>query len=245
MNVQRLLLMIIFNFFYAFQMFFDLLKMEFSKNNDRDINYKKLRKHVIRANKGGRIKVNVEGIENLPKEKGYLICPNHQGYYDALAIIEAHKESFGFVVKKEVKNIFLIRQVIKGLKSLSLDRDSVKESIKMIDIIKNELLSGENYLIFPEGTRSKKGNEINNMKPGAYKAAIKAKAPIVPVALINCFIPFDKKGINKVNVYVEYLKPLYYEDYKDLNTTDIAYICEEKIKNSINRKLMLTNNLKA
>ena len=51
------------------------------------------------------------------------------------------------------------------------------------------------HLLFPEGTRSRKGNQLQEFKSGSFKIAVKATCPIVPVALKNCFVPFDSNTI--------------------------------------------------
>ena len=90
---------------------------------------------------------------------------------------------------------------------------------------------GRNYLIFAEGPVQKNGNEVQEFKGGgkAPRAATKAKCPIVPVALIDSFKPFDTNTISPVTVQVHFLKPLYYEEYKDMKTKDIAALVKERI----------------
>ena len=90
--------------------------------------------------------------------------------------------------------------------------------------------NGENFLIFAEGTRSKMGNRMNEMKAGSFKSAVKAKAPIVPCALIDCFKPFDEKSTRELTVSVHYLKPMYYDEYKDMTTVEIAAEVRRRIE---------------
>ena len=70
-------------------------------------------------------------------------------------------------------------------------------------------------------------------KGGSFKAATKAKCPIVPVALIDSFKPFDTNSIAPVTVQVHFLKPLYYDDYKDMKTNDIAELVRSQIQKTI------------
>ena len=100
-----------------------------------------------------------------------------------------------------------------------------------------DVKAGKNFLIFPEGTRSKKGNQVQEFKGGSFKAATRAKCPIVPVALVNCFVPFDSKTTEQVDVQVHFLKPLLYDEYKDMKTTEIAAIVKERIQCTINSSL--------
>lgn len=94
--------------------------------------------------------------------------------------------------------------------------------------------NGENFLIFAEGTRSRKGNQLLDFKGGSFKSATNAKCPIVPVALIDSFKAFDTNSTKKLNVQIHYLKPLYYEDYKDMKTTEIASLVSSMIQEKIN-----------
>ena len=65
-------------------------------------NYKKQRVYDVldMIDKAGKIKVQVIGAENIPKEDGFMFFPNHQGLYDVLAILESCERPFAFVIKK-------------------------------------------------------------------------------------------------------------------------------------------------
>ena len=62
---------------------------------------------------------------------------------------------------------------------------------------------------------------------------MKARCPIVPCALIDSFIPFDENSIRSVTVKIFYLKPMYYEEYKDMKTTQIAEEVRRRIDETI------------
>ena len=83
----------------------------------------------------------------------------------------------------------------------------------------------------------RQGNQVQAFKGGSFKAATRARCPIIPVALINCFVPFDSKTTEHVNVQVHFLEPLLYEEYKDMKTTEIAAIVRERIQHTINENV--------
>lgn len=190
-----------------------------------------------RANKAGRVTVDAKGLENIPEKDGFMIYPNHQGLFDSLSIIESLPRPISFVVKKEASNIILLKQVIAALKAYPMDREDIRQSMQVIQQVSEDVADGKNVMIFAEGTRSKKGNELLDFKAGSFKAAVKAKCPIVPCALIDCFIPFDENSIRKVTVKVRYLKALRYEEYKDMKTKEISAkvkaLIEEEIRNEL------------
>ena len=198
--------------------------------------YDMLRFIVFRANKGGNVHIDVFGKENIPKENGFMFYPNHQGLYDVLAIVEACDVPFSVVAKKEVGNIQFLKQVFACMKAYLIDRDDVRQSMQIIIDVSKEVASGRNYLIFAEGTRSKLGNKLLDFKGGSFKAATKAKCPIVPVALVNSFNPFDTNSIIPVNVEVHFLKPMLYEEYKDMKTTEIAIEVKKRIAKVVERE---------
>ena len=197
--------------------------------------FKILRYIVAHANKGGNVKIESYGKENIPKEDGFMFFPNHQGMYDVLAIVEACSHPFSVVAKKEVENVQFLKQVFKCMKAYTMDRSDVRQAMKVITAVSKEVENGRNYLIFPEGTRSKNGNHVQEFKGGSFKAATKAKCPIIPVALIDSFKPFDTNSIEPVTVQVHFLKPMLYEEYKDMKTNEIAAEVKRRIEEVIEK----------
>ncbi len=195
--------------------------------------YKMLKFIVLRANKGGNVTIDVHGLENIPSESGFMFFPNHQGLYDVLAIVEACPTPFSVVAKKEIKDIQFLKQVIACMKGYLLDREDVRQAMTIIANVSEEVKKGRNYVIFAEGTRSKNGNEIQDFKGGSFKAATKAKCPIVPVALIDSFKPFDTNTISPVTVQVHFLEPINYDEYKDMKTKEIAMLVHNRIQKAI------------
>lgn len=194
-----------------------------------DKKYALLKKITVHANKGGRVKIDVHGQENIPREENFVFFPNHQGLFDVLSIIEASDRPFSVVAKIEVKNIFFLKQVFAIMKAKFMDRDDVRQSLKVILSVTDEVKAGRNFLIFPEGTRSKNGNHPGDFKGGSFKCAMNAHCPIVPVAMLNSYQAFDTNSIHPVTVQVHFLEPLYYEDYKDMKSTEIAKIVRARI----------------
>jgi 1-acyl-sn-glycerol-3-phosphate acyltransferase len=208
---------------------------------DAATRYAYLHKLVPIVNRRGRVKIECQGIENLPKENGYVMFPNHQGLFDALAFIETHERPLVTVMKKEIKDTILLKQIIQLLQAEIIDREDIRQSMQVIMNMTRRVKNGENFLIFAEGTRSRNGNKLLEFKGGSFKSAINAKCPIVPVALIDSFKPFDSNSIRKTTVKIIYLKPLYYEDYKDLKSTEIAELVASRIQQTINDTLGMSS----
>ncbi len=204
---------------------------------DAKTRYAFLHKITPVVNRRGRIKIDCHGIENLPAENGYIIFPNHQGLFDALAFLETHERPFVTVMKKEVKDIFLLKQIIRLLQAEIIDREDVRQSMQVIMNMTRRVKEGENFIIFAEGTRSKNGNKLGEFKGGSFKSAMNAKCPIVPVALIDSFQAFDTHSIKRLTVQIHYLKPLYYEDYQGMKSTEIAELVSSRITETIENNI--------
>ena len=232
--MKRIIMMVFRNLFLVPYMWIRLCYHASHVDKYKEEQHYELLKYIThRANKGGNVTIDAYGVENIPDENGFMFFPNHQGLYDVLAILDVCPKPFSVVDKKEIANIQFLKQVFACMKAYMIDRDDIKQSLQVIINVTNEVKKGRNYLIFPEGTRSKNGNELLEFKGGSFKAATKAKCPIVPVALIDSFKPFDTNTTSQVTVQVHFLKPLYYEDYKDMNTKEIAALVRERIQNTI------------
>lgn len=230
---MRIALMVIRLFLRAIYYFTRIWWCSIQKVKDYEKNYRIIRKTTIAANKAGRVKIEAHGLENLPEKDGFIFYPNHQGLYDVLVFFESCPRPFAFVIKKEAADIILLKQVRKAMDGIAIDREDIRQSMKVIQQMAEEVKKGRNFLIFAEGTRSRQGNKTGEFKGGSFKAAVKTKCPIVPCALIDSFVPFDENSIRPVTVKLFYLEPIYYEEYKDMKTTEIAEEVKRRIDAAI------------
>ena len=232
--MKRILLMVIRNIFMVPYGWIRLCyrAAHVDKYTEEDM-YRFLQWIDLHANRGGNVNIDVHGRENIPDKDGFMFFPNHQGLFDVLAIIQACSTPFSVVMKKEIQNIPFLKQVFACMKAYAIDREDVKQSMQVILQVTKEVKAGRNYLIFAEGTRTKDPNNVHEFKGGSFKPAVKAKCPIVPVALIDSYKSFDTKSIEKVTVQVHFLKPLLYEEYKDMKTVEIAQEVKRRIEKVI------------
>lgn len=87
--MKRILLMVLRNLWFVpygwFKLCYTAVHVEKYTEEKR---YQVLKMIDRRANIGGRITIDAYGVENIPKQDGFMFFPNHQGLYDVLAIIE-------------------------------------------------------------------------------------------------------------------------------------------------------------
>lgn len=230
---KRLTLMLLRNILYLPYVFVCLMRYAKSDKVSEEKKYKLIRLIGNRGCKCGNVTVHGYGLENLPKESGYIMYPNHQGLFDVMGWVHLNATPFAVVIKKEAYNVFLLRQIIQTMGGLFMDREDPREGLKVINEVAEQVKAGRNFLIFPEGTRSKMGNKMGEFKGGSFKAATKAKCPIVPMAIIDCYLPFDTNSIRKVDVQIHVLPPIPYEEYKGMKTSEIADMVKSRIEKVI------------
>ncbi len=192
--------------------------------------YNLARRAFTMVRRSGHVRTKAYGEENLPKEGGYVMFSNHQGKYDVLGIMLSHKEPCSFVMDKNKSNTIIVSEIVDLVQGKRLDKNDVRQALTIINEVAQEVREERKYIFFPEG-----GYEFNNknvmgiFRPGSFKCAVKAKAPIVPVAIIDSYKVFNSFTIGRVTTQVHFLKPFFYEDYKGLKTTEIAELVKERI----------------
>ena len=182
---------------------------------------------------GGNIDLVITGLENIPQENGFMLYANHQGMFDVLAIAATCDIPLGAVLKKELYDVPFLHQIAVCTKSFAMNREDVRQSLTVIQNVTEEVKNGRNYLIFPEGTRSKLGNTMLEFHGGSFRCATKSKCPIVPIALIDSFKVLDQKGSAPVKVQLHYLKPIAYEEYAGMKPAEVAALVKQRIQEKI------------
>ncbi|MBD5519998.1 MAG: 1-acyl-sn-glycerol-3-phosphate acyltransferase [Lachnospiraceae bacterium] len=231
--MRRILLMVFRLFLKTPYYFFQIWRCGKKADITLEESYACVKKVTKAANRAGRVSIEAYGLENIPKENGFIFFPNHQGMFDVLVFLDSCPVPFSFVIKKEASNVILLKQIIAALKAIVIDREDIKQSLMIINQVAEEVKKGRNFLIFAEGTRSKMGNKLLPFKGGTFKSALKSKCPIVPCALIDSFKPFDEKSIARVTVKLIYLKPMYYDEYASMKTNEIAEEVKCRIEEAI------------
>ncbi len=188
-------------------------------------------RHVINLmNKRGRIKTEAYGVENLPKDGGYVMFANHQGKYDALGIMNTHERPCSIVMDEARSNGPLVKQFLDLVQGKRIRLDNLRQAAGVIKEVSEEVKCGRKFIIFPSGGyKHRNGNYVDPFKAGAFKSAMKAKAPIVPVAIVDSWKVFDLWSLRKIVTKVFYLKPLEYEEYKGMSSKQISAVIYDRI----------------
>lgn len=132
--------------------------------------------------KDSKATIHIHGEEKIPMDKTVLFVSNHQSDFDIAVFMALIKKNTGFVAKIEMAKVPFLRDWMKAIHCVFMDRKDMKQSVQTILEGIKLLKAGYTMVVFPEGTRSKSG-AIGEFKAGSFKLATKPKVPIVPVTI--------------------------------------------------------------
>lgn len=185
------------------------------------------------------ISTEVYGKENLPDDGGYVMYSNHQGKFDMVGIMYGHEKPCTVVMDEVRSNLPIMKPFLSVVQGSTLDRNDMRSQATTIKKLINEVNEGRKYVIFPEGGYDHNGNNLQVFKPGSFKISMRTKTPIVPVALVDSYVPYSYNSLRKVTTQVHYLQPISYEEYKDMKTEDIALMVRDRIEAKVKEQLSI------
>lgn len=150
------------------------------------------------------------GREHVPKDQAVLYISNHCSYFDILLTYSQCPGLTGYVAKAEMLRYPLLRNWMKRLYCLFLDRTDIRAGMQTILTGIDYIKHGISVCIFPEGTRSK-DQKMQPFKEGSFKMASKTGCPIIPIAISNSAQILENHfpRILPCKVTVEYGQPIY------------------------------------
>ena len=155
------------------------------------------------------VKLTTIGLENVPKDQAVLYIGNHCSFFDVVISYSQVPGVTGFISKKEIKKVPLLSTWMVINHCLFLDRDDLRQGLKVITDAIELVKQGVSIFIYPEGTRSKDG-KLGEFKAGSFKIATRTNCPIIPVAItrsadiLENHMPF----IHSTNVVIRYGEPI-------------------------------------
>ena len=182
------------------------------------------------------VKVHAKGTENVPKDEAVLYVANHRGIFDVLVTAIYCKGVTGYISKIVIKKVPCLRVYMKRIGCLFMDREDIKQSLKIILEAIEQVKNGISIFIFPEGTRNKNredATDIATFKEGSFKVAQKSGCRIIPVAITGTAEIFEDHlpWIHGGHVYVTFGEPI---DMKTLDKEEQKHIgeyCKDRIHN--------------
>ncbi len=184
-----------------------------------------------------RIIVHIEGKELLPKNKKerLVFVSNHLSKFDPMTCNSALKGyDVSWIGKRSLFRMPLINRYLYKICFLPMDRDDLKQSLKVIRQSVKYLEEGECSIgIYPEGTRNTTDDTLLPFKPGALKVAYLSQKPIAVLTVINTDKVVKNFILKRTHVYIRVCEVIPYEKYKDWNSQTLALYIEDLMKQNI------------
>lgn len=181
---------------------------------------------------GMRAVPHIYGQENLSRETG-IFYVNHQGQYDMPSMLPYTLQSCSVMWDKRSEKKKFSWIVTDLLEATSIDLENPKEAIKSIREVIERVKAGRSYVIFPEGGYTDNHNSLQDFKSGCFTCSLKTKTPIYPVAIYDSYAVMEQPGLGKVHNEVHFLKPIPYEEYKDMHKNEIADLVKQRIQEKL------------
>lgn len=155
------------------------------------------------------VRFRVIGLEHLDPATTYLFMPNHQSNVDPPLVLVALRRNVRFMGKASLFRIPLLGQVLRVGGFVPVTRRDRRQAIEAVNMAAESLRSGIDFVVFPEGTRSRDGNLLE-LKKGPFFMAIAGGTPAVPVVISGTPQIMPRGGwlIRGGEVFVQVLEPI-------------------------------------
>ena len=130
------------------------------------------------------IRYTVVGREHIPRDRAVVFCANHQSNVDPPVLFEALHRRLHILYKAELRKLPVLGRVFEVGGFVAVQRENRDAAFASIEKAAASIRSGNSFLIFPEGTRSKT-DQLLPFKKGGLVMALRAQAAIMPVAIMG------------------------------------------------------------
>ncbi len=185
-----------------------------------------------------RIRVKVNGLNQIDPTQSYVYMSNHQSNFDIPVLLAHLPVQFRWLAKAELFKIPLFGRAMQGAGYVKIDRFNQESAFQSIKEAAAKMKDGVSVMIFPEGTRSRDGR-IRPFKKGGFIMAVDAGVPIVPIVLQGTWSIMEKSSlqINTGDVVINLEKPIATTNYSRQNKDELIeavrrVICERFEKRS-------------
>ena len=170
-----------------------------------------------------RIHIHVKGIENVPKDKKFLLVSNHRSNWDPITTWYVLKKcDLSFITKPENLKIPFFGKIIQRCCFMPIDRNNPRLAIPTIERSIKLLKAQEVSVgVYPEGTRSKT-LELLPFHAAVFKIATKAQVPLVVMSIYKTETIYKAFPFGRSDIYIDVLKVFSEEEVKNMRSVELC-----------------------
>ena len=163
-------------------------------------------------------RITIHGTEHVHADHAYVYMANHSSLIDTPALFAYLPHPFRIMAKRELFYIPFMGWHLWTAGHFPIDRRNARRTVRSIRRVIDGVRAGRSLAVFPEGTRTRDG-QLQEFKSGAFKIALKAGVPIVPVAIRGTFtlLPRTTLAPKPGRVDVILSPPIETQDYDEAN----------------------------
>jgi 1-acyl-sn-glycerol-3-phosphate acyltransferase len=167
-------------------------------------------------------RIRVHGVENLRSDEPYVYMANHSSLIDTPALFGYLPYQFKIMAKKELFYVPFMGWHLWTSGNFPVDRSDGRKTARSLRRVIEGVKGGKSLAVFPEGTRTPDGH-LQDFKPGAFKIALRAGVPIVPVSIRGTFKLLPKTTLaprpGRVDVIIG--EPIATRDYSEKQMAEL------------------------
>jgi len=169
-------------------------------------------------------RLELHGLQHIPRDQPVILMPNHQSNFDILAILAGTPIQFRWLAKAELFKIPIFGLTMLRAGYIPLDRSGRRKALLSMQEAARRISDGTSVTIFPEGTRSPDG-ALQPFKKGGFVLALQSGVQLVPVAIKGSFDVMSKNSLKlrSGQIDVTFFPPI---DVSDKDHRDIPDLME-------------------
>jgi 1-acyl-sn-glycerol-3-phosphate acyltransferase len=156
------------------------------------------------------VEVTVEGLNHIDPNGSYIFMSNHTSYIDTPVVLANVSAQFRFLAKRGLFQIPFLGTHLSRAGHIPVPREDPRAAVKTLQLAADTVQQKKiSLLIFPEGGRSQDG-VLTSFKEGGAYIAIRAGAPIVPLALLGGtgILPYGAGVVQSGKITMRILPPI-------------------------------------
>lgn len=150
-------------------------------------------------------RIHVHGVDNVSPDRAYVYVANHSSLIDTPALFAYLPYQFKIMAKRELFYVPFLGWHLWSSGNFPIDRRDARKTAKSLRSVVDGIRAGKSLAVFPEGTRTPDGT-LQEFKQGAFKIAIRAGVPVVPVTIRGTFRLLPKTTLaprpGRVDVFI-------------------------------------------